>query len=359
MNFLVVSDREYKKTSRGIDIITSYLADKGHNIDHLVFFKRNIIPEKKISDHINQLYFYDPIKIYRSRLQFLFPGFLLLSYFKYMIRRQSSVNFNKYDYVILEGGHPIYLAEEIETKIIYRQSDPINICFNSNRNFYKKLEEKVINKSFLITSALENVTVPKNFMGKIFYWHSGFIPFERVISAGEEKSIIVMGGEIDWNLLKKLAKKYSNYQFNVIGITNFLPIPKNIKIKGYMDFESYKNILSSAITVIIPFSNNYIKHLHQVYYTAKILISMNLGLPILLRGYGNFKNTDTDKKLFVYNSKKDAIPIFDNIIKNIENEEIDINVKKETRTFLFPHTVENRIKELDKFFKPVFENSNE
>jgi len=160
LRILVVSDREYKETSRGIDMITTYLAKCGHQLDHLVFFRRKRYAEKQITPNIRQLYLYDSIKLYRGKLQLLFPGFLLLAYFHHIIKKNSFLDYNKYDYVVIESGHPVYLALEISNKIIYRQSDPTHISFNSNRNFYKKLEIEVIKKAYFVTSALDNKFYP-------------------------------------------------------------------------------------------------------------------------------------------------------------------------------------------------------
>ena len=351
MKFLIVSDREYRKTSRGIDMITTYLAEKDNIVDHMVFFKRKKIPDINITKNIRQIYFYDFIKFYRSRLQFLLPGFALLAYFKKLIRNQTSVNFDDYDYIILESGHPLYLALEINQKIIYRQSDPINITFNSNRKFYKDLEMKVIEKSLLTFSALENKYFPDNYRDKIYFWHSGFIPCLKFNNSKKENYFVIMGGRIDWLLINKIAKKHPEYQFNIIGIDEIMPLRKNIKIYGYLDYDSYQNMLTSALAVIIPFSNHYVNLLKQVNYTAKILVSMDIGLPVLVRAYGNIQNSDEEKKMYVYHKKKDAIILIDEIIAKIKNKLLTNDVSLNTRKFLLPHTSENRLKELDLLFK--------
>ena len=353
MRFLVVSDREYKKTSRGIDIITSYLAENDHIVDHMVFFKRKKYQDKQISDKIHQLYLYDSLKFYRSRLQFLFPSFALLAYFKHIIRKSAILDFSKYDYVILESGHPIYLASEITNKIIYRQSDPINITFNSNRRFYKNLEKEVIKKASYVFSALERKYYCRDYIYKYSFWHSGFVPLELKMDHNDNNSIVIMGGELDWRLTNAIAKKYPKYHFNVVGMVGISRIGiqhKNITINGYLDYNNYQNMISSAMIVIIPFSKNYVNLLRQVFFTAKILLSMYIGVPILLRAYGSIQTTDQNKKLFVYSTQKEAIKLLDEIISKIENGELKRTVLKDTQDFLSPQIVEKRIKELDSVF---------
>ena len=349
MNFLVVSDREYKKTSRGIDLITTLLSEKGYYVDHLVFFRRKKFQEKQIADNVRQLYLYDSIKLYRGKLQFFFPGFLLLIYFQYIIKK-SGINFEKYDYVVLESGHPTYFVSAIKNKIIYRQSDPTHICFNSNRNFYRKLEADVIKKSLFVSSALNEKFFHPEYINKSFHWHSGFIPIHRLKNEVNKKLIIILGGELNWHLLSKMAKKYQEYQFNVIGISRIKPLQKNIIIKGYLDYDSYQKLLLSASIAIIPFSKNYTRQLRQVSYTAKILVSMQLGIPILLKAYGDIQNSKNEKKLFVYKTHKEALLLLENIILKTSNGEINREVSQETQDFLLPQTAENRLKELDELF---------
>ena len=349
MNFLIVSDREYKKTSRGIDLITTLLSEKGYNVDHLVFFRRKIFAEKQITANIRQLYLYDSIKLYRGKLQFLFPGFILLMYFHYIIKK-SGINFDNYDYVILESGHPIYFASLIKNKIIYRQSDPTHISFNSNRLFYRKLEADLIKKSLFVSSALKEKFFHPDYLDKSFHWHSGFIPIQRLKNEIKDNLIIILGGELDWYLLSKIAKKYHDYQFNVIGISRIKPLQKNIIIKGYLDYDSYQKLLLSASMVIIPFSINYTRQLRQVSYTAKIFVSMQLGIPILLKAYGAIQKTENEKKLFIYKTHKEALSLLENILEKTANGQINREVSQDTKDFLNPQTAENRLKELDELF---------
>ena len=356
MKILVVSDREYKKTSRGIDVITAFLADKGHYVDHLVFFRRKKYQKTQVTANICQYFLYDSIKLYRGKLQFLFPGFLLLAYFHHIINKNSPVEFNKYDYVVLESGHPVYLASEINVKIIYRQSDPTHISFNSNRKFYTNLEKKVMEKSLFVTSALDSKYYPPNLKEKIFYWHSGFVPCIKTVNQNTEKSFIILGGELDWGLINKMAKKHPEYIFNFIGIPVKRLTIKNIIFRGYLDFNRYQEIVSSALITIIPFSGNYVRQLRQVSFTAKILASMQLGIPILLRNYGVIQKSDPEKKLFTYNSRKEALSLLDEIIDKIESGGLNNEVSVNTLNFLSPQTAENRIIELENIFSRFLQN---
>lgn len=351
MNILVVSDREYKKTSRGIDIITTYLANNGHYVDHLVFFKRIKCTEKIISPNIRQLYFYDPVKIYRSRLQFLFPGFLLISYFNYLFRKQNTIKFDKYDYVILESGHPIYIASQIKNKIIYRQSDPTYISFNSNRSFYTKLETTVIKKSLFIISALDEKYFNSVYKNKYIHWHSGFIPYKNISQLKSNNDFCIIGGGLDWKLIYMLIKKYKNYKFNIIGIQENKLNRSNVSILGYLDFNEYQNIIFSSKIVIIPYTKRFANKLRQTSFTAKILFPMDLNIPIIIKNYGTIQNSDFDKKLFVYKNRKEALLLIDDIINKTESNNLSNNISNSTLNFLKQHRADNRFKELDTIFR--------
>jgi len=350
MKFLIVSDREYRKTSRGIDIITAYLSDKGHSIDHLVFFTRKKLQDKQVSENIKQLYIYDFIKLFYIKLQFLLPSFIITSYFNHIIKK-SGINFKQYDYVILESGKPLFLASVIDNKIIYRQSDPIFTALNSNRRFYKNLELNVIKRSVFISSALDKKYFIPDFKEKTFYWHSGFVPCKTDnVNININKSFIILGGKIDWPLIIKFANKYKDYKFNIIGFYNKIPIQKNIIINGYLEYKDYQNILLSSSAAIIPFTKRYTYKLKQISFTAKLLVSMHLGLPILVRAYSDIQESDINKKLSVYKNHKEALSLFDSIVKKLESGKLTRDVSKETTEFLEPQIMENRLKELDVLF---------
>lgn len=348
MKILVVSDREYKKTTRGIDIITNLLAEKEHNVDHMLFFRRKNIPAKKVSKNITQLYFYDFLRIYRDKMRRVMPAFLLKLYFCYIIKNQKNIDFDKYDYVVLESGYATYLALVIKNKIIFRQSDPPEITFNSNRQFYRDLELLTIKKSVFVSSALKEIFYPDEYAKKFTYCHSGFIPIEQDDSAIADKAFVFMGGgEIDFRLIKKIAKKFSNYKFHIIGDFKTKIKEPNIIMHGYLEYAEYQKIVLSSLICIIPFTKRFSYQLRKCFWTAKVLLPMSLGMPILIREYGLVKYSDSDKKLFVYKTKKEALTLLNKIVNMTENGEITRKVTKETSDFLYPQILENRVKELD------------
>jgi hypothetical protein len=176
VKILVVSDREYSPTSRGIDIISKYLADQGYEVDHLVFF-RNINKENKyITNNFRQLYVYDFLKLWLIKLRHFLPGFLLTFYFRLLIRRHKEIDYTIYDYAVIESGFPVFLGLALNCGIIYRQSDPVEASFGSKKRYYYMLEEALITKAVITLSALEKQFFPNMFLSKYIYWHSGYVP---------------------------------------------------------------------------------------------------------------------------------------------------------------------------------------
>jgi glycosyltransferase involved in cell wall biosynthesis len=348
----VVSGREYKKTSRGIDIITTYLAEKGYFVDHLVFFRRTHITEKQINSNIRQLYFYDCLGIYRDKMRSFIPGFLLRFYFSYIIKNQKQIDFSVYDWVILESGYPAYFSLVLTNKIIYRLSDPAEIAFNCNRHFYRKLELNTLEKSLFISSAIPETFYPSKYSLKFAFWHSGFIPITSAEDSQIKKEFVFMGGgEIDLPLIEKISNRFPDYIFHIIGSFRLKkPVNDKIIFHGYLEYDEYQKLIPCSSVCIIPFTKRFSYQLRRCHFTAKILLAMSLGMPILLKNYGSIQNTDNDKKLFVYKTHNEALDLLSDIINKIENGELKREVSKETQNFLFSQTAENRLKELDKTF---------
>lgn len=352
MKILVVSDREYKKTNRGIDLITTLLAEKGYSVDHLVFLKRKNIPEKQVTSNIRQLYFYDFTKLYRDKYRIFLPGFMLCFFFLYIIKNQKQIDFSVYDWVVLESGYPTYFSLVLSNKIIYRLADAPEIAFNSNRRFYRKLEYNTIEKSVFVSSAIPADLYPSKYSKKFIFCHSGFIPILHAKDIQIKKEFVFMGGgEIDLPLIKKISNRFPDYTFNIIGSFKYKKkINDNIIFHGYLEYDEYiKPVLSSSV-FIIPYSKRFSLHLSRCNFSAKILLAISLGMPILLKNYGAIQNTDLDKKLFVYKTHNEALDLLTDIIKKIENGELNREVSEKTRDFLFPQIYENRLKELDKTF---------
>jgi glycosyltransferase involved in cell wall biosynthesis len=353
MKILIASDREYVPTSRGIDVISKYLADQGHKVDHLVFF-RNINKENRhITENFRQLYVYDFLKLWFVKLRHFLPGFMLTFYFNSLIRRHKEIDYTVYDCAVIESGFPVFLGLALTCKIIYRQSDPVEITFGSKRRYYYKLEEKIIAKSIITSSALEKQFFPVAFLDKYVYWHSGYVPPEAVVNGMKEKYFVYAGGgQIDFRLIRQMALKYGTYKFVIIGHDKKWELP-NVVFHGYIPHKEYLKIISKASVFIIPYTKAYSKKLSQYSYTAKVLVPIDLGIPVIVKSYGLITKSDETKKLFVYNTRREALDTLDRIVKSVDSGTCDFSTSQAAKEFLAKQNYAYKIKELDSVLNPI------
>jgi hypothetical protein len=359
VRILVVSDRDYSPTSRGIDVISKYLADQGYEVDHLVFFRNINKGNRYITGNFRQLYVYDFLKLWLIKFRYFLPGFLLSLYFNFLIQRHKEIDYTIYDYAVIESGFPIFLGLTLNCKIIYRQSDPVEITFGSKRKYYCRLEEAIITKAVAALSALERQFFPGVFLNKYIYWHSGYVPPKITTDAVREKYFVYAGGgQIDFRLIKQWALKYSMYKFVIIGHEKKKINLSNVVFYGYIPHKEYLKIISKASAFIVPFTKNYSKKLSRCSYTAKILLPIDLGIPVIVKSYGLITNTDETKKLYTYNTHQEALDALDRIVKSLDSGSYDFSVSADTKRFLAERNYQYKLYELDSIFKSILKSQN-
>jgi glycosyltransferase involved in cell wall biosynthesis len=354
MKILIVSQFEYSVTNRGIDVMTTFLVNKKHAVEHMMFYTRTRKPDRNILPNLKQLYFYDHIQIYRHKFRHFLPGFLINLYFKKMIQKEDRFDWNKYEMIILEGGYPVYLSFVLKNPIVYRQSDPIKTPL-ANRGYFKKLELQLINKSIITSSALEKDFFFHQMFSKYFYWHSGYVIPNIAVDIHRKKTFVYMGlAPIDYLLIKKIAKRYPNYKYLIIGPFKDKLHLENIIFYGYLNIKQYCEIISSASIFIIPMTRSWSNKVSEYSYTGKMLLAMHYGIPILVRRYGTIQIDDEKKKLYVYDTNKQALEKIESIVSKIETGEILFNVETSTRNFLDDRSELKNTEKLDVFFENVF-----
>lgn len=351
MNILIVSQQKYSHTNRGIDNISEVLSEN-HNVTHLCFFSRIKYEKYKIGK-IYQIFFEDKIKLYRDKFKYFVPGGILLFYFAQMIKKNKEYDFSKYDYAIIESGYPIYLGLFLSIPVIYRQSDPTEIAFNSNRLFYKFLERVLIKKSLKCSSAFPIEKFPKSYRHKYSFWKTGFnksssIEDYRLIA--KTNTITYMGKyPIDEVFLKKVAKTFPDITIYVIGDYKNLNV-SNIVCTGYLNNDEYEKIIASSKLFIIPFKRNYLKHLRIQGITSKYYFPMELGIPILVRKHGYVKD-DKLKKIYTYRNKSEGLNLIRQIFWEEKNDGAYFKIDKSTVDFIAKQTISNKTKEIKEFFR--------
>ena len=346
MKILIVSGKEYSVSNRGIDVITAFLA-RTNEVKHLYFYKRAECKEKIINKNLSQIYFVDNSNLYRDKYKYFMPSFILDYIFKKMLEK-SNFDFSVYDLVILESGYPIFLTPMINKKLIYRQSDPTEIAFNTKRKYFKRKEEQLCKKADFISTALDFITFPESYKNKITVWRTGFLNTE-IEKLEKENLIVYMGGTpIDYHALKCLASRYSNYKFVIIGNFKDKIRMSNVIFTGYQNFENYKNYIIKSKIFLMPIKPSYVKHMNNLGFTSKYYLPLSLGIPIVCKSHGIMKKNDIDKKIFVYNDLVSLFKIFDELL--LTGKFQDFKVSTETETFLDRQTIEYKEKELNDFF---------
>jgi hypothetical protein len=352
--FLVVSGMQYSKTNRGIDIITSYLLSNDFIVDHLVFYvnkkKKYLNIENK---NFRQLFFVDTLRIYRDKMKYIVPLFLIEFLFDIMIKKCLEINLNNYDYVILESGYPMFLAKYIQRdKIIFRQSDPLEAVFNTCRKCFSKLEERLYSYSSVIISVVESKFIPEKYHNKYYYWKTGYIENKNDVNISSEKKMQVtyMGlYKIDNKLINKLSKIYKDIKFNIIG--NHKKIKNtNVYYHGYLSQEKYTKIILESICFLVPINKKNERKLKKFKITSKYFLPIEYGIPILTFSYGEIQNDIPEYKIFVYKNIKEAKEKFDIILETINNKGYDFCPSEKALIFINQYKLENVLKKLDDIF---------
>ena len=359
MKILIISNTCYSKTNKSIDIMNDYLA-KYYDVDRLIFYKRN----NNVKYTSNEFYFIDNIKLYRNIFKYFMPGEIIKFLF-YIMYKSFKFNYKQYDYIIVESGYPIFLAIFLKNRIIYRQSDPTEMAFNTNRKYFKKIEKNIIRKSLFTISVLYKNDFYKEYLDKYIFWKTGYnisindIKIKMDYNIKKENIITYMGNmPIDINFLNKLAPNLKEYDIYIIG--NYKKKKNshfNLKYTGYLNYTQYIDIIKKSKIFIIPVSNKYKKHSRFAGLTSKFYLPMQFGIPIVCKKYG-YLNDDFEKKIYTYNKNKSGIIIIKNILKKIENNEINFSVNENTLIFLLNQSKESKYEELENIFNNIIFKSN-
>ena len=92
--------------------------------------------------NFKQIYSKKSIFSYVGIMGKIFPNIFLKMIKKYQEKLVSNIKFKNFDLIVLETGKPLFIIDKIPLNIpiILRMSDPIEFSFNSNKEYFKKLE---------------------------------------------------------------------------------------------------------------------------------------------------------------------------------------------------------------------------
>jgi glycosyltransferase involved in cell wall biosynthesis len=180
----------------------------------------------------------------------------------------------------------------------------------------------------------------------------------RTCNAGEKCFVYAGGQRIDFGLIKQIALRYAAYKFIIIGHDKKKINLPNVIFYGYISHKKYLEIISKASVFIIPYTKAYTKKLSKYSYTAKVLLPIDLGIPVIVKSYGLITNTDEAKKLYTYNTHEEALDILDRIVKSLDSGTYDFSISMDAKKFLAKRNYSYKINELDSILKTVLRSPN-
>lgn len=306
---LIISSIKYTESNRGIDIITKALLEMNYEVTHLTFPSNKKFYIKN-SNFIEMGSDRKLISYYEKIMKNL-PKKATQLFINETIKPLLNFNFNKYDYIILESGKPIFLIDIIPKNIpiIYRQSDSVKFIISKNSLFHL-YEKNLIERSEKV------ITVNKYFYNnlKIIYGEKIYL-IKNGFDLNEEKQIALKNPYEEEKNIKALyfglfplsfddvshvLKKFKNITFYFIGPKLFtkkeqrkLFKNENFKYLGYMKNENIQSYIKYSDFIFIPYKDSY--KLNYFGLTSKYLLGMYYEKPIISKKIGlidDFKNIE-------------------------------------------------------------------
>ena len=293
---LLVSSYPFSQTSRGMDVLTEAFEREGWNVDHLnfprAFYTPKIPPPQGIK--VRSLQPSLTWLPYIDRFMWWIPRCLFEIIRSINIRTLDGiVNLSSYSFAVLESGKPLLLLPEMPdtVKIIYRQSDSVNLVLGRGR-WYCELENAVFRNATLtiLKKDVYRNYVPKNCRDKIVVVENG-MAFPDEISARNPfredslNAIYVGLHPLDMKTLLLLLRRLRAVDFHIIGPClnvfqrQILRIFSNFFYSRFLPKEVYMPMLKHSDVAIFPFVRT--KKMRWFGLTSKFLHSMYFKLPIV------------------------------------------------------------------------------
>ena len=292
---LLVSPYLYSKTSRGLDVLTECFEDLGWETSHLTF--PNVFYTVKRSNpfftEVKELISKKAALPYVDGLMWWFPKplFNIMQY--YHSRKSRFVDFNVYDYIVLESGKPLFLLNIIppNLNIIYRQSDPVRYFLGRNK-YYIGLEDEVFKRARKIIVVKERFKeiLDEQTQLKIEVIRNGYsipenIALENPYQPDSKNAIYVGLTRLDVNTLRMICQNNPDVKVHIFGncLTGLdlwkLRKFSNFFFYGFQPKEKYLSYIKFADVAVYPFKST--RGMKQMGFTTKYLNFMYFHLPIV------------------------------------------------------------------------------
>lgn len=333
---LVVSCFAFSNSNRGIDILAKSFVKLGYEVDHLVFpiqfnYKK-YVKVKEDEKNIRQLYSNKTYVPYIERIAKHLPSCINKFIVNYNAKK-ANIDFNKYDYVVLESGKPIFLIDLIpkNVRIIYRQSDSVRYIMSENKYLWE-LEERVMSRAdliFVIRDVFYDL-LPDRFKYKAKIVINGFnVPGDSVSDnfnpyKNDTSNVVYLGyTQLDSDTLEYLCQDNMNINFHIIG--ECLKANEIKKLRKYKNFNFYGNMtpteylpyIQNASAAMIPYKKQ--RALKFIGLNSKFLLFIYYELPIVSYKIGQVEEFKNIPISFV-----ESMQQFSNSIKNICRKDLKV-----------------------------------
>ncbi len=314
---LLISPYPYSKTSRGMDVLTECFEELNWDTSHLnfpnVFY--TVQKTKQFDTTVNEYIAKKAHIPYVDSVMKWFPKILFSIMLSYQKRKASFIDFDQYDYIVVESGKPLFLLDLIphNTKIIYRQSDSVRHILGKNK-FYIGLEDQIFQRAEKIIVVKERFKkiLDEKIQKKVQIILNGYsIPenlnLKNPYKENSSNAVYVGLLKLDVKTLKSICLKIPNLTVHIFGdcLTKLdswkLRKIKNFTLYGFQAREKFLSYIKYANIAICPFKvwggmkweGFTTKYLNFMYYNLPI-VSYLTGEESEFEGMGVKFATDAD-----------------------------------------------------------------
>ncbi|WP_146001816.1 glycosyltransferase family 1 protein [Eggerthella timonensis] len=238
-----------------------------------------------------------------------------------VIRKSCNIDFDEYDWIILESGICVALVDVLPEKtfFIYRQSDPVDGILSKNK-YLIECERKVLRRANLVltvSDAIQQKYVNEGY-DNVKLWKNGFqsthaITWFNPYDTPGTKAVYFGLYFIDHHLIKQIAEKLPHIEFHIIGPYKDKVKCKNVVFHGWLSLEEYSGYLQHSDFAIVPYLQHRKNSIFPV--TSKMYQFLDHRLPIVALA--------TDAMISFSRETRDVYPCstpidFVETIKNLE-----------------------------------------
>jgi hypothetical protein len=279
----------YRNSNRGIDVLIRLLLKNNKEVRVIKY--PNYLWTRGRNNKSDEIFPVSPLIGYKERICFRVsrPLFKILSGMATITI--PKISFDKTEVVVLESGYPIFFLNKIPKtkKIIYRQSDPIELIGSKNR-YFAEMERRTIERAdlTLVVNAKIYEYYKKTYpllTKKMVVWKNGINISKTNKTNNPYKNgsfnIVYMGlAPIREDVINAIGHKYPNIKIHIIGYKPRGIESPNIITYGYMSPEKYIPYIEHADLALVPYDEQW-PALKWGGVTSKIYLFMYHGLPVL------------------------------------------------------------------------------